>query len=455
MALQVNMLGLSGVCIFFALVCMWLHDMMSGGNRTFLALGIDNTLIDRLIGVRWIIFCVLLLALTLNLALSNSGMHALHHAYDDNFQWTSAVYNACVAFACLASCAASLKMRGRRPLLGITWAIEYLPTAALGIGALVYYMYTFFVTYVVTFMGKNTGAVCMNGETVTLQCSAKRQVQFECGELYSNYNVTTRECTTNASFAASNTALLSNAFEIVLVLYLLTATMVFGDYAYLHRRVSSSSSTPPEAAAHSSSMIWYTVLFQLFTTVTFPLLYPQNYRFLADTMQLSARIWMLSLFRPLLTCLQWRFLALLHKVWFLTSESGRRMWPKNRRSHELEFTFDRGIVLRESTAHGGGGEGDDGPVWGAWGSPGRRGKGGRVDSFGADRSSVGSVGYKDLATRRAESLRALRARGVEEEVGEGQEGEPHALDVVPALIIVSAMISFELCQRSTGKAPRP
>ncbi len=31
-------------------------------------------------------------------------------------------------------------------------------------------------------------------------------------------------------------------------------------------------------------------------------------------MEDTARIWMFSLFRPLLTCLQWRFLSLLHKV---------------------------------------------------------------------------------------------------------------------------------------------
>jgi hypothetical protein len=62
-----------------------------------------------------------------------------------------------------------------------------------------------------------------------------REVTVDCGETFQTYNVSSRACQTSASFASSNTLLLSNAFEIVLVLYLLTAVMVFGDYAYLHR----------------------------------------------------------------------------------------------------------------------------------------------------------------------------------------------------------------------------
>lgn len=51
--------------------------------------------------------------------------------------------------------------------------------------------------------------------------------------------------------------------------------MVWGDYVYLHRKAPGSGG---EVAAQSSRLVWYFVLFQLFTTVTFPLLYPQNYK---------------------------------------------------------------------------------------------------------------------------------------------------------------------------------
>jgi hypothetical protein len=156
-----------------------------------------------------------------------------------------------------------------------------------------------------------------------------REVTVDCGDTFQAYNVSSRACQTNASFASSNTLLLSNAFEIVLVLYLLTAVMVFGDYAYLHRylcvhvyvymymlytcihihvcmcpwtasprrnslmhadtiqvylfthtylHIHRRSARGCEAASQSSRVVWYFVLFQLITTVTFPLMYPQNYK---------------------------------------------------------------------------------------------------------------------------------------------------------------------------------